>query len=122
MKRPKVTTLIFGNPIVATALIAATGFMLYHWWTQTDTSSSVQPLLAGFVVWMVVTSSNRVAEYKSWERNWNAMESGNSLAEKSTVDLPGCVSQLVLSFGLAGPTGCQSIVICVELRTMTSSR
>ncbi len=47
--------------------------MVYDWWTNTDTRSSIPPIIAFIVISVAMKANTRLMSYRAWKREWDAM-------------------------------------------------
>ncbi len=72
MRRPGALVFLFGNPLIAFALLCAGCYCGYAWWTgQMQTLPAFVVILAACYAFR---ASDQYQAYRDWKREWDAME------------------------------------------------
>lgn len=72
MRRPGALVFLFGNPLIAFALLCAACYCGYAWWTgQMQTLPALVVVLAACYAFR---ASDQYQSYRQWKREWDAME------------------------------------------------
>lgn len=73
MKRPSPFDYLIGHPVSYVLMLGAAVYVVYHWWTQTNTTSSLPPILAVVMVCWSSAANTRVTRYQDFKREWDAI-------------------------------------------------
>jgi hypothetical protein len=102
MRAPRLAVRILGNSACTLAIVGASGYATYLWWTQ-QAHNDWAPLLALMATGAAVNANQKLTAYKNWKMSWDVLGGDVPRAGKYRIRLMiGIPLWLVFAVGVIG--------------------
>jgi hypothetical protein len=71
MRRPNLSTRLFGHPIILVSVLLIGGWLIYEWWR--GNADILVAIGAGLAITTCANAHQRRDDYLNWKRAWDAM-------------------------------------------------